>query len=97
MPRFRQLWVLKEAYLKMLGVGLAGGLNCSSAASRRRRSSRASPAAGAVPQLALLAGSGCYFGVASADVTPFALNIECWAPVDHPDALQRVKVIARTE
>ena len=94
--RFRQLWVLKEAYLKMLGVGLAGGLD-SLECRIEATTIVARVASGAVPQLALLAGSGCYLGVASADVTPFALNIERWAPVDHPDVLQRVNVIARTE
>ena len=94
--RFRQLWVLKEAYLKMLGVGLAGGLD-SLECHIEATTIVARVTSGAVPQLALLAGSGCYLGVASADVTPFALNIERWAPVDAPDALEHFRVIARTE
>ena len=94
--RFRQLWVLKEAYLKMLGVGLAGGLD-SLECRIEATTIVARVTGGAVPQLALLAGAGCYLGVASADVTPFALSIERWAPVDPPDALEHFRVIARTE
>lgn len=61
--RFQMLWVLKEAYLKALGVGLAGGL--------RSLECRIAPpliearvAAGAPPQLALYAGPGSHVGIA---------------------------------
>ena len=94
--RFRQLWVLKEAYLKMLGVGLAGGLDSLECRIEETRIV-ARVTSGAAPQLALLAGSGCYLGVASADVAPFELNIERWAPVGDPDALEHFRVSARTE
>jgi phosphopantetheinyl transferase len=64
-PRFRMLWVLKEAYLKALGVGLAGGLaslECLIAPPRIvARTADGAPA----PHLVLLEGQGCFVGVAA--------------------------------
>ncbi|HUQ53146.1 MAG TPA: 4'-phosphopantetheinyl transferase superfamily protein [Gammaproteobacteria bacterium] len=104
-PRFRQLWVLKEAYLKALGVGLAGGL--SSLECRVELPSIVARVAGAplrglpggeggAPQLALLQGKGCSVGVASLAATPLELVLEHVALDGSADAVGPLALLART-
>jgi 4'-phosphopantetheinyl transferase len=93
--RFRMLWVLKEAYLKVLGVGLSGGLD--SLECRIEPPSIAVRTADAAnPQLALLAGRDCFLGVAIGDALPFVLTVERWAPSPAADAFGPFEPIART-
>jgi 4'-phosphopantetheinyl transferase len=93
--RFRMLWVLKEAYLKVLGVGLSGGLD--SLECRIEPPSIAVRAADArAPQLALLAGRDCFLGVATGDALPFVLTVERWSPSPAADAFGPFEPIART-
>jgi 4'-phosphopantetheinyl transferase len=92
-PRFRMLWVLKEAYLKVLGIGLAGGLDSLECRIEPPRID-ARVAGGAAPQLKLLAGRGGFAGVAAA--SPFELTIERWAPLPQADVFGPLAVIATT-
>jgi phosphopantetheinyl transferase len=63
--RFAMLWVLKEAYLKAQGVGLAGGLD-SLECRIEPPVIVGRPAHGAAaPQLALLGAEGAFVGVAT--------------------------------
>ena len=94
--RFRMLWVLKEAYLKVLGVGLAGGIDSLEC--------RIDPPAivaqvargGDAPHLALWAGQACCLGVAAAAASR-AIAIERWSPRNEPDAFGPFVAVARTE
>jgi phosphopantetheinyl transferase len=93
--RFGMLWVLKEAYLKALGVGLVGGLD-SLECRIEPPSIAASVTGAAAPHLALLAGRGCYLGVAACDALPFALTVERWTQSSAVDAFGPFTLIAKT-
>lgn len=74
---FYMLWVLKEAYLKALGSGLAGGL--------RSLDCRVEPPTikcdSAVPvALALYSVGGAYLGVAALEYPYAEIRIERWQP-----------------
>jgi 4'-phosphopantetheinyl transferase len=91
--RFRMLWVLKEAYLKALGVGLKGGL--------ARLECRIEPprivahaSGGAVPQLALWRGPDCDIGVAALGARSLTVVAQRWAVADEPDAIGPLQPIA---
>ena len=94
--RFRMLWVLKEAYLKAVGVGIAGGLDSLDC--------RIDPpviaactAEGAAPQLGLLAGQGCHVGVAALGLLhPLQVAVHRLAPDDGADAFGPLSLLART-
>ena len=74
--RFPMLWVLKEAYLKALGVGLAGGLDSLECRLEPPAILARTADGAAVPQLALLGAEGAFVGVAAeADRGPIALRI----------------------
>lgn len=62
--RFRMLWVLKEAYLKALGVGLAGGLRSLECRIEPPLIEARVTAGVSAPQLALYAGPGSHVGIA---------------------------------
>jgi len=62
--RFCQLWVLKEAYLKATGHGLAGGLDTLECLIEPPRITARLAAATAPPALALLRGPGFFAGIA---------------------------------
>jgi 4'-phosphopantetheinyl transferase len=95
-PRFRMLWVLKEAYLKALGVGLAGGLH--SLECRIEPPSIVARATGgaAAPQLALLQGNGCSVGVASLAPAPLELTAKHAALDGGGDAVGPLELLATT-
>jgi 4'-phosphopantetheinyl transferase len=94
--RFRMLWVLKEAYLKALGSGLAGGL----AALECRIEPPAIVArvadGGEAPQLGLWSGQGCYVGLAVTDSQRLMVSVERFAPAAAPDAFGPLAAIAAT-
>lgn len=91
--RFRMLWVLKEAYLKVQGVGLGGGLD-SLECRIEPPSIVARVAAVTAPHLALLGGRACYLGVASNTARAFTLTLERWAPAHAADAFGPFEPIA---
>ncbi len=94
-PRFSMLWVLKEAYLKALGSGLAGGL--ASLECRVEPPAIVARAVdGAEPHLALLAGQGCYIGVAALAAGRIAIDVERWAPAGEADAYGPFALLAAT-
>jgi 4'-phosphopantetheinyl transferase len=95
--RLRMLWVLKEAYLKALGVGLAGGvatLDC-----------RVEPPAitacvtrdGDAPRLTLWAGNECHLAVATVDAPASGFFVARWAPVGGDDEFGPFVSVATTE
>jgi len=94
--RFRMLWVLKEAYLKALGSGLAGGL----AALECRIEPPAIVArvadGVAVPRLRLWSGQGCFVGLAVTGSPPLTVVVERFAPAAAPDAFGPLAAIAAT-
>jgi phosphopantetheinyl transferase len=94
-PRFRMLWVLKEAYLKALGSGLAGGLDSLECAIEPPVVV-ARAAGAATPQLLLLAGQGCHVGVAALGAPRVALEVRRLADDATVDALGPLSVVART-
>jgi len=94
--RFQMLWVLKEAYLKALGVGLSGGLT-SLECRIEPPSIEARVAAGApAPQLALYRARSSYLGVAWQDGSRRAVTIARWVPTAADDALGAFDLIAAT-
>jgi 4'-phosphopantetheinyl transferase len=93
--RFRMLWVLKEAYLKVLGLGLSGGLD-SLECRIEPPSIAANVRDATAPQLALLAGRDCYLGVAAGDAVPFTLTLARWAPSNAVDAFGPFQLVATT-
>jgi phosphopantetheinyl transferase len=95
-PRFRMLWVLKEAYLKASGLGLAGGLS-SLECGIEPPSIVARLADGtAAPQLVLLQGKGCHVGVASLTATRLTITAQHVALDGGADALGPFELLART-
>ena len=78
--RFYMLWVLKEAWLKAKGTGIAGGLD-------QLRCVVMPPDIGAlisddaIPNLSLHAIEGALIGVATTTALQNNLIIDCWDPV----------------
>jgi 4'-phosphopantetheinyl transferase len=62
--RFRMLWVLKEAYLKALGTGLAGGLRSLECRIEPPWIAASTSTGAPAPRLALFAGPASHLGVA---------------------------------
>ena len=97
--RFRMLWVLKEAYLKAIGVGIAGGL-ASLDCRIEPPVIAARTVEGAAPQLGLLAGQDCHVGVAALglvrplEVTVHRLAVDADADAD---AFGPLSLLASTE
>jgi len=74
---FYMLWVLKEAYLKARGTGLAGGLGSLEC----RVEPPVIEAKSAVPSaLALYTLGGAYLGVAALGCGVGEIRAECWQP-----------------
>jgi phosphopantetheinyl transferase len=96
--RFGMLWVLKEAYLKALGSGLAGGLaTLECRIEPPAIIARVAAAASGAPRLGLWRGSGCYVGLAALDAPALAVTITRFAPSgDSDDAFGPLAPIATT-
>lgn len=92
-PRFRMLWVLKEAYLKALGLGLAGGLQsleCLVDPPKIHAKTRA-----AVPQLALFAAAQFDFvAVAALGESRIAVTPHAYSPNASTDASGLLRLVA---
>lgn len=95
--RFLELWVLKEAYLKAAGLGLAGGLD-SLECRIEPPHIEARLAGGAPPELALLAGPGFFMGVAAlAPQGPMELMLHPFAAPDElGEARPALELVATT-
>jgi 4'-phosphopantetheinyl transferase len=94
--RFRMLWVLKEAYLKALGTGLAGGLSSLECRIEPPAVGARTVDGAAVPALALLQGNGCWIGVASLAAARLELRTEHAALDGSGDAIGPLELLART-
>jgi 4'-phosphopantetheinyl transferase len=94
--RFQMLWVLKEAYLKALGVGLAGGLGSLECRIEPPSIEARIAAGAAAPNLGLYSGHGCYLGVAWLGEPRRAISVASWLPVGAEDALGPFERIAAT-
>jgi 4'-phosphopantetheinyl transferase len=95
--RFLQLWVLKEAYLKALGVGLPGGLTSLQCVVAPPRVVARLAAGAPAPQLALLEGGGCYLAVATIGVPQrLTLELHRFSGERGPDAFAP-QLVARTD
>lgn len=95
-PRFRMLWVLKEAYLKALGIGLAGGIGTLECRIEPPRIETRVARGRDVPWLSLWAGADCHLAVATLGAPPVEVAIERWAPAGEPDAFGPLSVVARS-
>jgi phosphopantetheinyl transferase len=96
--RFGMLWVLKEAYLKALGSGLAGGLaTLECHIDPPAIVARLAATARAAPRLGLWQGRGCYVGLAALGVSALAVTISRFAPGgESDDAFGPLATIAMT-
>jgi len=94
--RFQMLWVLKEAYLKALGVGLAGGLSSLECRIEPPSIKARVGAGAAAPNLALYSGRGCYLGVAWLGEPRRAISVSSWLRPGAEDALGPFDRIAAT-
>jgi phosphopantetheinyl transferase len=90
------LWVLKEAYLKALGLGLAGGL-ATLECRIEPPAIVASVADGPAPRLALWSAQGCYVGLAVTASPPVAVSVERFAPAGARDSFGPLMAIAATD
>jgi phosphopantetheinyl transferase len=96
--RFRQLWVLKEAYLKALGRGLAGGLATLEC--------RIEPptivvrltadAGDRAPHLTLWQGRDCHVGLAALGASTHEVSVTRYSPGGEPDELGPLAQVAST-
>jgi len=94
--RFRMLWVLKEAYLKALGTGLAGGIGALECRIEPPTIDARVARGGPAPWLSLWAGTDCHLAVATLGAPPSELAIERWAPAGGPDAFGPLATVATT-
>jgi phosphopantetheinyl transferase len=94
--RFRMLWVLKEAYLKALGVGLAGGLGALECRIEPPSIEARVASGAAPPNLGLYSGRDCYLGVAWLGEPRRAISVASWLPAGAEDVLGGFEKIAAT-
>ena len=94
--RFRMLWVLKEAYLKALGVGLAGGLGSLECRIEAPSIEARVGAGTAAPNLRLYSGRGCHLGVAWLGEPRRAISVASWLPAGAEDAFGPFEMLAAT-
>lgn len=96
--RFYMLWVLKEAYLKALGVGLVGGLRALECRIAPPSVTVAAHAGVAPSGLALYVGRDAYVGVVTIGCRLGAVHAERWSPIgDLHDAFGPLQVFATNE
>jgi 4'-phosphopantetheinyl transferase len=92
--RFYMLWVLKEAYLKASGQGLAGGLDALQCRIHPPSIEAQTAANGEPPALALFAIGAAYVAVAALGVSGAEIRVERWRPradaAGSGDALQLI-------
>ncbi len=90
---FYQLWVLKEAYLKCLGFGLAGGLAslecCVKPPVIEMRAARA-------VQLALYSAGSAFVGIAASAAALPEIRVETWSPLPARARMLSVRFLAAT-
>jgi 4'-phosphopantetheinyl transferase len=96
-PRFRMLWVLKEAYLKALGVGLAGGVATLECRIEPPVIAARVARGGDTPRLTLWVGNDCHLAVATVAAPPSEFRVERWAPAGGPDEFGPLGSVAATE
>ncbi len=94
--RFQMLWVLKEAYLKALGVGLAGGLGSLECRIEPPSIEARVTGGAAAPNLGLYSGRGCYVGVAWLGEPRHTIRVASWLPSGAVDTLGPFDRIAAT-
>jgi phosphopantetheinyl transferase len=94
--RFQMLWVLKEAYLKALGVGLPGGLTALECRIEPPTIEARVPIGVTAPQLALYVGQSGYLGVAWDGEPRRPISLENWAPTAAEDTAGPFDLIAGT-
>ena len=94
--RFRMLWVLKEAYLKAFGSGLAGGLASLDCRIEPPAIVATVTGGGTAPRLKLWSGQGCHVGLAAVDSPPLALAVQRFGSAAAPDAFGPLAAIAAT-
>lgn len=90
---FYHLWVLKEAYLKCLGRGLAGGLDRLEC---RIDSPTIEMHAATPASLALYSLGDAFVGIAAIGGAPREIRVERWSPWCAPTAAPPIRFIAAT-
>lgn len=96
--RFPMLWVLKEAYLKALGVGLAGGLDSLECRLEPPVIAARAAHGAAAPQLVLLGAEGAFVGVAAAaEGGPLGVDVHGFPADARAGAHASLKIIAATQ
>ena len=92
--RFLRLWVLKEAYLKALGVGISGGLDTLQCRIERTRID-AVARRGDSPALALYALAEGFLAIATLDCELGEVTAQRWTPGASPSSAP-LQLLART-
>jgi hypothetical protein len=92
------LWVLKEAYLKAVGLGLAGGLASLECRIEPPALAARVAAGAATPQLELLGGEGLVLGVAALGAcAPLDVALHAFACGGNAGVLRSLESIAKSE